>query len=364
MSCMESKLLDLNVDKSCYMIIGKGKTEDCLRQQFLRHPLTLCNILMKEKVADKYLGDIISSGGLAVSADATIQDRYSRVYASIVETRAIVQDCRSQVVGGIVSGLEIWESAHIPSLLNNSENWVDISEKSIKKLDDLQNTLYRMLLAVPKTTPEPSLAWDLGGMKMKFRIIMKKLLFIHHLVSLESSSLAKQVLEKQDMHNLPGLVTECKDYILKYKLPNILKIKMTKTQWKSAVKKKMEEENSHELKESILGYSKLEDLELETEKCERKPYVKQLNLSSVRTKFKYRTKMTQHVKMNFSSSIKYSEDLWQCDSCRSKIDTQSHVLWCSSYASLREGKDLKSDRDLCNYLQEVFKIRHKLEIRK
>ena len=126
----------------------------------------------------------------------------------------------------------------------------------------------------------------------------------------------------------------------------------------------MEEENSHELKKTILGYSKLEDLELETEKCERKPYVKQLNLSSVRTKFKYRTKMTQHVKMNFSSSIKYSEDLWQCDSCRSKIDTQSHVLWCSSYASLREGKDLKSDRDLCNYLQEVFKIRHKLEIRK
>ena len=101
--------------------------------------------------------------------------------ASIVENRAIFQHCRSHVVGGISSGLDIWETAHIPSLLNNCEMWTQISEKSLEKLEDLQNTLYRMLLAVPKTTSVASLAWDMGGLKMKYRIILKKLLFLQAL---------------------------------------------------------------------------------------------------------------------------------------------------------------------------------------
>ena len=100
------------------------------------------------------------------------------------------------------------------------------------------------------------------------------------------------------------------------------------------------------------------------EESGRKPYLKELDLSSVRTKFKFRTKMTQFVKMNYSSSIEYSEDLWRCQSCRTKIDTQTHVLWCPEYMSLREGKNLDSDKDLCEYLQAVFRIRQKLEILK
>ena len=69
--------------------------------------------------------------------------------------------------------------------------YVQISKESLDKLEELQNTLYRMLLAVPRTTPVPSLAWDLGGVKMKFRIITKKLLFVHHLTNLGDQSLAK-----------------------------------------------------------------------------------------------------------------------------------------------------------------------------
>ena len=113
----------------------------------------------------------------------------------------------------------------------------------------------------------------------------------------------------------------------------------------------------------ILKYKKLEESKVLKEEFGRQPYIKQLDLANVRTKFKFRTKMTQHVKMNFSSSTLYT-DLWQCDSCRNMIDTQSHVLWCENYSGLREGKDLEKDEDLCAYLQEVFKIRHQLEILK
>ena len=130
------------------------------------------------------------------------------------------------------------------------------------KLDELQNTLYRMLLSVPKSTPVPSLAWDLGGVKMKFRIILKKLLFIHHLASLEDETLAKHVLTVQDHHDLPGLVSECKGYFKDYQLPNILKQKMTRNKWKGLVKKAIQTANAKELKSDMESYRTLENSEL------------------------------------------------------------------------------------------------------
>ena len=52
--------------------------------------------------------------------------------------------------------------------------------------------MYRVLLNVPKTCPLPALCWELGGIQMKYRVIMKKLLFLWHLNNLEEGSLAKK----------------------------------------------------------------------------------------------------------------------------------------------------------------------------
>ena len=94
-------------------------------------------------------------------------------------------------MGGLVAGLDIWELAILPSLLNNSQTWVNIEQNSIDMLEDIQNTMYRTLLCVPKTCPTPSLCWDMGGVQMKFRIMLKKLEFIWHIVNLEDDTLAK-----------------------------------------------------------------------------------------------------------------------------------------------------------------------------
>ena len=63
--------------------------------------------------------------------------------------------------------------------------------------------------------------------------------------------------------------------------------------------------------------------------------------------------MTQHVQMNQKSSPHYAENLWRCEECGLQ-DTNSHLLWCTGYESLREGKDLQCDRQLCEYLQKIF----------
>ena len=53
-----------------------------------------------------------------------------------------------------------------------------------------------------------------------------------------------------------------------------------------------------------------------------------------------------------------------CDSCETSIDSMNHVLWCVSYREIRAGKNLQNDRDLANYLHEVFKIRSNMEVKR
>ena len=69
-----------------------------------------------------------------------------------------------------------------------------------------------------------------------------------------------------------------------------------------------------------------------------------------------------HIKRNFRHDPAYTKDSWKCDSCRTNIDTQSHMLWCEAYKELRIDKDLQSDKDLTKYIQEVQEIRMKLNL--
>ena len=67
-------------------------------------------------------------------------------------------------------------------------------------------------------------------------------------------------------------------------------------------------------------------------------------------------------KLNFKQKPEYKAEGYLCDSCESEVDENTHVLFCSSYKSLREGKDLNSDSDLCDYLRKVLSIRSELRL--
>ena len=66
------------------------------------------------------------------------------------------------------------------------------------------------------------------------------------------------------------------------------------------------------------------------------------------------------VKMNEKSNPVYAKQLWKCDACLS-LDSQSHLMWCPAFATLREGLNVDNDLDVVHYLQNVFKIREKME---
>ena len=295
------------------------------------------------------------------SVEATILKRYGRIFSTIIEVSSILDDFRIDSIGGLKAGLEIFELAIIPSLLNNSSVWIDIGKTSLDKLNTLQNTMFRYMFAVPDGTPTPILRYDLGSLSMEERVIQNKLNFVHHLVSQrdqeESESLAGEVFNLQAKYGFPGLVTECRKYIQTYKLPNIIddKLKLSKLQWKNCIKAGMKDNSEKSIKKEFAKYSKLMNTNLEEESLQIKDYVESMKLRDARMLFRLRSGMV-NAKMNRKNDRQYSMDLWRCDDCRS-MDSQSHIMWCPAYAGLREGKDLKCDKDLVKYYQQVMKIR-------
>ena len=283
--------------------------------------------------------------------------RAAALKSGAIEVRAVIEDCRSKGLGGLDVGLEIYELAYIPALLNNAQSWVEIDKQTLDKLEDLQCNFLRILLSTPASTPRAALVWDCGTWRMKFRIMEKKLIFLHYIISQNDDSLAHQILYEQKKNKWPGLVEECNKFIEDLNILDPFQISLSKNEWKRMVKGAITKANSDELKEEITTkYKKLKKSDLVEEEFVRKDYIKNLCLQQARTKFKFRSSMTQHVKMNQKNNYEYAEALWRCGECGMQ-DTNAHLLWCEGYESLREGKDLGCDKQLCNYLQSIFKNR-------
>ena len=135
----------------------------------------------------------------------------------------------------------------------------------------------------------------------------------------------------------------------------------TKQRWTKLVNAAIFDWNRLQLLQDIKAkFIKLDYDTLKDEKYEMKEYMKKLNMNNARMKFRIRTKMVENIGFNFSSDNKYASRLWQCSHCEN-IDSQSHVLVCVGFKHLREGKDLKSDKDLVNYFREVISLRDKID---
>ena len=357
---MKRKQLQLNITKCSLIIFQKGNKIQSVREAINKEKcLKICNeqIMVKEK--DDYLGEVLHEGGLSKSVEATVAKRYGRILTNIIEVSSILEDFRIDTIGGLKSGLDIFEMAILPSLLNNADVWIFINEQTVTRLENLQNMMYRQLFAVPNSTPTPMLRMDLGSLNMKERIHQKKLNFLHHLKNLESESLAAEIYELQAKCNFPGLVNECRELIAMYGLPNIIddpeqKVVSQQT-WKKLVKKAIKSKSEEAIKSKFKSYSKLRDRNYEAEAFEIKPYITEMKLREARTLFRVRSSMVP-AKMNMKANAKYARELWKCDDCMS-MDAQSHILWCPAYAPLREGKTLSNDLDLVHYFQAVIKIR-------
>ena len=110
-----------------------------VRAELEKEPLMCGNFETKLKEQFKWLGQILSSGGLAESVAATVESREGKIQGACLEIAKIVNDWRSKIVGGMETALMLWEVCCIPSLLHGAGIWTKISSKTEKQLNRCQN---------------------------------------------------------------------------------------------------------------------------------------------------------------------------------------------------------------------------------
>ena len=127
---------------------------------------------------------------------------------AIFEIIHLVNDFRAQRTGGFRTGLVLWESCAIPSLLFNCSTWVGVGKEELRILEGLQDFFLRMLWAAGQGAPKVALRADTATRGMKSRIDREKVMLIYHISHLGENDLAKEMLDEQVSNDWPGLARE------------------------------------------------------------------------------------------------------------------------------------------------------------
>ena len=163
------------------------------------------SFITKEKQQEKWLGQILSSAGLADSVDMTVKAKESKIRGACIEIALIINDWRSQEVGAMNTALMLWESCCIPSMLHGSGSWVEITKETEKRLNTLQCWFVRLVLQIGPGSPLAALLWDNALLDMGLRIWIEKILLVFHIRSLDSDTLANRVYVEQKEKGWPAL---------------------------------------------------------------------------------------------------------------------------------------------------------------
>jgi hypothetical protein len=139
---------------------------------------------------------------------ATVEDREGKIRGACLEIGHIINDWRTQAVGGMDTALLLWEVCCIPSLLHGAGTWTDISVATENRLNKIQNWYFRLVYQIGPGASLPSLLWDTITLDMKFRVYIEKIMLILSIRNLEEDTIANMVYREQRENNWPGLAAE------------------------------------------------------------------------------------------------------------------------------------------------------------
>ena len=180
------KRLELSWKKCCVIPVNARKNTKipCL-------PIE--NKPMKTESSAKYLGDIINSKG---SHSDMIEDRVKKGDACATNIFSIVQvvnfGCHS-----METTLLLYRSLFIATVLCNSQSWSALKKAELNKLKVCQMRILKRILNAPKSSPNAIVLGELGVLPIEYEIYSRKLMFLHHIVTLENDDPVKMVYHEQ-----------------------------------------------------------------------------------------------------------------------------------------------------------------------
>ena len=345
--------------------MGAKKQRNRMKKSLNKNLITLAGKPMIEATSARYLGDFLSYS-LGESVHQTVLKRLGVAKKSIYDIRAVVEDKRAEHVGGFNLCLEIFQSTTEQMLFFNSETWTCIPKKTIKILDDLYTSMYRIFLRASTGSPKVNYYWQCATLTVSNIILLKKILFVYHLANLPLESLGRECFEAQ-FDQLPqnSLVTEVKEHLDNLNFENSRN--MNKFQFKRVTKAYVNNLNKNQLLERIRESKKINFDECVNEEFKRKAYFTELKLRDVRLRFKASSSMLETFKCNFPS--KYRKKSLACQHCRSTNlptdkqteqprDSQFHALTaCPQCDTICLQYDTSTDLGLVQFFRAVLEKR-------
>ena len=140
-------------------------------------------------------------------------------------------------------------------------------------------------------------------------------MFVHHIATLDDSSLAKEFYKSQKANQPthPSVVHEVEEFLNNWNLQNYQNL--TKNQFRKRIKEVLHEKNRNELLNWTLSYKKVDFKACENEEFELKSYFKTMNIAQSRLFFKVQNFVTPTIKLNFKSDQKFRAMKFVCSDC-------------------------------------------------
>ena len=177
---------------------------------------------------------LIHQEGCKKSITETIDIRIKKQKSKIEEIISLAESPVMSITGNSVPAFKLFDSIIIPSLLNNCESWIGITDKHISTLQDFQNDFIRRVLWVPNSTPKPLLQRDLGLMPL-WRIGKSKRNFVSKVMEKDKSNLYRKTIISEVLNNIIGLGYECSNLCKELGLNDIITSSYTKFELRNAI---------------------------------------------------------------------------------------------------------------------------------
>ena len=357
---LNQRALRLNKEKSVCLIMASKKRKQEYSEELKISPLMCGEVEIKEKQVFKWLGQYLSTRGLADSVEETIIAREGKIRGACLEIAQIINDWRSVAVGGMESALLLWEACCLPSLLHGAGTWMEISGKSEQRLNALQRWFVRLVYQVGPGAPIASLTWDVALLDMRLQVWREKVMLVLHFRSMEMGALASSIYSEQEAMAWPSLFSETKKICEELNIEDCNKTHMNRKDYRKLVTNACHVLNEIWLRRQGEGKEKCGRIVTET--YGKKSYVSNKRIHEVRNTFRTRFGLLPFAG-NYGHDKRFAKTNYLCR-CAQNKETETHLTSgsCITYQDIREKyENLDNDKDLIQFFSEVLERREELD---
>ena len=325
-SFMETHRLKMHKDKSVVIHVSKAKQCSLPCPKLMVH-----KDKMHEVDKAKYLGNYLSSTG---GVKATIEDRRNKGWGKVSQILGILGEVdlgRHRMEAGLILRKAILTN----SLLFSAEAWSDVTDKDVKRLEQVDSSLLKSLVKGHSKTPVVFHHLESGTIMLRHMLMVNRLMYHHHLLSRGEEETIYKIYCKQKEDPLKGDWFNIlkKDFeFIGIELNETDIINTPKSEYRIKIKKLVEKAAFDFMIKEKNGLSKIKNIKYESLKIQ--DYLKSEKFGPKERNLLYALRSRSHpAKMNYQ---KLNSSNLMCTLGCQKIEDQNHIFEKCSVLNTKE----------------------------